>query len=61
MQKQDDALAGKFGGILMSVSKTDGEMKKRIDIESPPVFDGLIAANGRLYLVLKNGTVQCWK
>ena len=61
MKKQDAALAGKSGGILMSVSKTNGKIRTRIDIESPPVFDGLIAANGRLYLVLRNGAVQCWK
>jgi hypothetical protein len=61
MKKQDEAMAGKHGGILMALSKKDGKVINRIDIDSPPVFDGLIAANGKLYLVLKNGRVQCWK
>jgi len=45
----------------VAVSKTDGEVKQRVEIDAPPVFDGLIAANGRLYMTLENGTVQCWK
>jgi len=58
--EQEAALAGRRGGILMAVSKMDGEVKYRCDLEAPPVFDGLIAANGRLYLALNDGTVQCW-
>jgi hypothetical protein len=60
IEEQEAALAGKRGGILVAVSKTDGEVNDRRDLDSPPVFDGLIAANGRLYMALKDGTVQCW-
>jgi len=60
IEKQVDALAGKYGGVLISASRTDGEIKKRIKIDASPVFDGLIAANGRIFMVLKDGTVQCW-
>ncbi len=28
-------------------------------LQSPPVFDGLIAANRQLYLSLENGTILC--
>ena len=59
-EEQEAALAGRRGGILMAVSKTDGETKYRCDLDAPPVFDGLIAANGRLYMALQDGTVQCW-
>jgi hypothetical protein len=58
---QAAALEGERGGIFLAVSKTKGEVQLRRDIDVPPVFDGLIAANGRLYLALENGTVQCWK
>jgi outer membrane protein assembly factor BamB len=58
--EQEAALAGKRGGKLIAVSKTDGELKHRCDLDAPPVFDGLIAANGRLYMTMKDGTVQCW-
>jgi hypothetical protein len=61
IQEQEAALAGRRGGILVAVSKTDGKVKYRCDIDAPPEFDGLIAANGRLYLALKNGTMQCWE
>ena len=61
MKEQEAALAGKRGGVLLAVSKVDGKVKHRCDLDAPPVFDGLIAANGRLYLALKDGTVQCWE
>ena len=61
VEEQAAALDGKRGGILFAVSKTGGKIKDRRELESPPVFDGLIAANGRLYLALENGSVQCWK
>ncbi|MEE8321538.1 MAG: PQQ-binding-like beta-propeller repeat protein, partial [Gammaproteobacteria bacterium] len=61
INEQDAALAGERGGILIAASKKDGQIKDQYDLEAPPVFDGLIAANGRLYVSLKNGTVQCWE
>jgi outer membrane protein assembly factor BamB len=60
IDEQEAALAGERGGILLAVSKLNGEVKYRCDLDAPPVFDGLIAANGRLYMTLKDGTVQCW-
>jgi len=61
MQEQDAALAGTRGGILMALAKADGSVKQKYPIAAPPVFDGVIAANSRLYMVLKNGEVQCWQ
>jgi hypothetical protein len=61
IQEQEAALAGRRGGILLAVSKTDGNVKYRCNLNAPPVFDGLIAAGGRLYLALQDGTVQCWE
>ena len=29
-------------------------------LDEIPVFDGLIAAQGKLYLSMKDGTVRCW-
>jgi len=60
VEEQEAALAGKRGGILVTVSKAGGEEEYRCDLDAPPVFDGLIAANGRLYLALEDGSVQCW-
>jgi len=61
LNEQEAALAGKRGGILMAVSKADGKVRRKLDIGSPPVFDGLIAANGRLFLTLEDGTVVCFE
>ena len=58
--EQEAALAGNRGGILMAVSKTDGKVAFSRDLDAPPVFDGLISANGRLYMALTSGVVQCW-
>lgn len=60
MKAQEAALAGEQGGVLMAVSREDGTVQHRCDIDAPAVFDGLIAANGCLYLALRDGTVQCW-
>jgi hypothetical protein len=53
------ALEGRRGAILASVSPADGSEMGRIDLESPPVFDGLIAAEGKLFAALENGSVIC--
>lgn len=58
--EQEAALAGLRGGKLVAVSETDGTVEYRCDLDASPVFDGLIAANSRLYMVLEDGTVQCW-
>ncbi len=60
-EEQEAALAGLRGGILMAVAKADEKERSRRDIDAPPVFDGLIAANGSLYMALRDGTIQCWR
>ena len=55
------ALEGRFGGKLWAVSKDSGEKLAEYDIASPPVFDGLIAASSKLYMVTRDGKVRCWE
>ncbi|MGB2819924.1 MAG: PQQ-binding-like beta-propeller repeat protein, partial [Phycisphaerae bacterium] len=60
---QTDPLAasdGRKGGLLWAVSSADGGKACEYKLDSPPVFDGLIAAGGRLYMAHRNGTVTCW-
>ena len=45
--------------MLMAVSASDGAELARYELDSPPVFDGMAAANGRLYLSLENGRLLC--
>ena len=53
------AIAGRKGGYLWAVSVMNGKTLAEYELDSPPVFDGMIAAAGQLYLSLKNGTVLC--
>jgi outer membrane protein assembly factor BamB/protein-L-isoaspartate O-methyltransferase len=53
------AFEGRRGARLAAVSAADGTELAKLDLDSPPVFDGLIAAGGRLFVTLENGTLAC--
>jgi hypothetical protein len=58
----DDPLAaieGRRGAVLMSVSAADGKKVSQAKLDALPVFDGLIAANGCLYLSTLDGRLRC--
>ena len=58
----DDALAaweGKYGARLWAVSTSDGGKRAEYELDSLPVFDGMIAAEGRLVVSLADGSVLC--
>lgn len=59
--QQVAALEGKRGGLLWAVSAADGRKLAEHPLESPPVFDGLVAARGRLYLATMDGQVTCFE
>ena len=61
LDEQLSAMMGSRGGLLWAVSAENGEKLTEYKLESPPVFDGMIAANGCLYLVLKNGDLICYE
>jgi hypothetical protein len=54
------AFEGRAGGRLLAVSSADGKTLSEAALDAPPVFDGLIAAGGRLYLVDRAGGVRCF-
>jgi hypothetical protein len=54
------ALAGKRGGRLIALAAADGTPKADYELQSPPVFDGMAAAGGRLYLATMDGRVVCF-
>jgi outer membrane protein assembly factor BamB len=59
----DRALAawrGEQGALLWAVSAEDGRKLSAYELESPPVWDGMAAASGRLFVSLGSGCVQCW-
>jgi outer membrane protein assembly factor BamB len=59
LQAQSEALEGKQGSLLWAISAADGTKLAEYKLESVPVFDGMSAANGRLYLSMKNGSILC--
>jgi len=58
-RQQVAAMEGKMGGLLWVVSAADGQKLAEYKLDSVPVFDGMIAANGQLYLATKDGQVLC--
>lgn len=52
-------LEGKKGGILCALSSADGKKLAQYSLDSPPVFDGMVAAGGRLFLATVEGSVLC--
>ncbi|MFQ6131677.1 MAG: PQQ-binding-like beta-propeller repeat protein, partial [Armatimonadota bacterium] len=59
LQEAVDTFEGKNGGILWAVSKSGGTRLAEAKLPSSPVFDGMVAARGRLFLSLKDGYVIC--
>jgi hypothetical protein len=59
LAEQAAAFEGRRGGLLCAVSATDGTQRAQLQLDAPPVFDGMAAAGGRLYLSTQAGTVVC--
>ena len=59
LRAQDEAWRGAQGAVLQTISKTDGAMISEAKLDALPVFDGMSAANGALFIALQNGEVIC--
>jgi len=53
------AFEGRAGGVLWTISAKDGKKIAECKLASPPVFDGMIAAGGKLYLATRDGKIAC--
>jgi len=53
------AFEGRLGALLWVVSAKDGGKLSEYKLPALPVFDGMAAANGRLYLATVDGKVLC--
>ena len=53
------AYNGKLGGRLLAISAADGSQLADYKLDAAPAWDGIAVANGRLYISLADGTVQC--
>lgn len=54
------ALEGRRGARLVAFSAEDGKTVSQLNLDQPPVFDGLIAARGRLFVSLADGSLACF-
>lgn len=59
MAEQADWFAGEHGGVLQVFEKQTGEQLAEYELPSLPAFDGLVAANGSLYMVTEDGKLCC--
>jgi len=59
MRRQEEAWLGKQGALLWAVSAETGLKVSERKIPAIPVWDGMIAANERLYFSLNDGTILC--
>ncbi|MBM4031906.1 MAG: methyltransferase domain-containing protein [Planctomycetes bacterium] len=53
------AFEGRRGARLVAVSAKDGKKLAEQALDASPVFDGLIAAAGRLFAALEDGSLVC--
>ncbi len=51
---------GRKGGVLYILDAVSGETVVKHTLPSPPVFNGAVAANGRLLIVSEDGSVTCF-
>ncbi len=54
------AYEGRRGGKLMAFSAGDGEKLAEYELSAAPVFDGMAAAHGRIYLAARGGKLMSY-
>ena len=59
LDKQEAALAGSQGSLLLAISTKTGETLAKYNLGYLPTWDGLAAANGKLFLSTEKGTITC--
>jgi hypothetical protein len=55
----DRSKRGESKGFIKVFSADKGEKTSEIELPVPPVYDGIAAAYGRLYVTLANGDLVC--
>jgi hypothetical protein len=46
--------------MLWTISAADGKKQAELKLDAPPVFDGLIAAGGHLFMSDTAGVLHCF-
>ena len=50
---------GRNGARLVAVCAKEGKKLTEVSLDTPPVFDGMIATTGRLFIALEDGSLMC--
>ncbi len=51
---------GRLGGVLWAASAVDGSKLAEYKLDVLPAWDGMAAAYGRLFIVNRDGSIECW-
>ena len=55
-----DSIAGDRGGVLIALDDRTGQLLSQTELPAAPVWDGMAAARGSLFVSKKDGTVSCY-
>ena len=61
IDRQNAAYLGQAGGLLCVLSAADGRELSRHELASPPRFDGMSVARGKVFVVTERGELICLK
>ena len=61
LARQSDLQKGKEGGKMWAVSAKSGKKLKEFNLDSLPVWDGMAASKGQLYISTIDGELLCFK
>ena len=59
--RQSEMFAGRHGGRMLAIDKESGDRLAEWQWDTIPVFNGMAAAGGRLYLACVNGRITCFE
>ena len=59
LRRQEQAWQGKEGALIWVINADTGQKHSEHKLQALPVWDGMIAAWGRIYIALKDGSIQC--
>lgn len=60
LAEQHEALEGKRGAKMWAVNVETGEQSSGLELTSPPVWDGISVAQGRVFVSTVDGRLQCF-
>ncbi|MBT3201003.1 MAG: PQQ-binding-like beta-propeller repeat protein [Phycisphaerales bacterium] len=59
-EKIESAFGGEQGAVIRLVSTADGKTLSEYKLDSSPIFDGMIAADKKIYIALQDGSIACF-